>query len=46
MSEAGFIVIYVGRKATDHRAIRYNIGDKLIVNEVVISGTTGITYCS
>ena len=44
MSETGFIVIYVGRKATDHRAIPYNIGDKLIVNEVVISGTTDITY--
>lgn len=50
MSETGFIVIYVGKQATtstygDHRAIPYNIGDRLIVTKVTVS-TTGITYCS
>ena len=45
MSETDFIVIYIGGQS-ERRSIRYNIGDRLIVNEVVISGTTGITYCS
>ena len=50
MSEAGFIVVYVGRPVAastygNPRAIpRYNIGERLIVNEVTVSKTNGITY--
>ena len=49
MSETGFIVIYVGKQATtstygDHRAIPYNIGDRLIVTKVSVSSNTGTTY--
>ena len=47
MSETGFIVLFVGW--TDGRTSgdsipRYNIGDRLIVNEVTVSTTTDITY--
>lgn len=49
MSETGFIVVYVGYndcRASDGRESlpRYNIGERLIVNEVTVSKTTGITY--
>ena len=42
MSETGFIVVYIG---CDGDSIhRYNIGDRLIVNNVSLSSTTGTTY--
>ena len=43
MSETGFIVVYVGGQS-EHSSIRYNIGDRLIVNNVSLSSTTGTTY--
>lgn len=45
MSEAGFIVIYVGRTYGGSDTLpRYNIGERLIVTKVTVSTTTGITY--
>ena len=44
MNETGFIVVYVGRTGGSDSIPRYNIGDRLIVNEVTVSTTTGITY--
>lgn len=45
MSETGFIVIYVGRAYGGSDTLpRYNIGDRLMVTEVAVSGSTGITY--
>lgn len=42
MSETDFIVVYIG---CDGDSIhRYNIGDRLIVNNVSLSSTTGTTY--
>ncbi len=44
MNETGFIVVYVGRTGGSDSLPRYNIGDRLIVTEVTVSTTTGITY--
>ena len=44
MSETGFIVVYVGRTGGSDSIPQYNIGDRLIVTEVTVSTTTGITY--
>ena len=49
MSETGFIVVYIGRASDGresrlHQLPRYNIGDRLIVNEVTVSTASGITY--
>lgn len=41
MSEAGFIVVYVGR---GDFLPRYNIGERLIVTNLSVSSTTGIEY--
>lgn len=43
MSEAGFIVIYIGGQS-EHSSIRYNIGDRLRVTNVSLSSTTGRHY--
>lgn len=44
MNETGFIVVYVGRTGGSDSVPLYNIGDRLIVTEVTVSTTTGITY--
>jgi|LauGreDrversion4_2_1035121.scaffolds.fasta_scaffold132102_7 hypothetical protein len=47
MNETGFIVVYVGRTDSSSNSWalpRYNIGDRLIVTEITVSTTTGITY--
>ena len=43
MSEAGFIVIYIGGQS-EHRSIRYNIGDRLRVTKVSVFSNTGTTF--
>ena len=44
MNETGFIVVYVGRTGGSDSIPLYNIGDRLMVTEVTVSTTTGITY--
>ena len=43
MSETDFIVLYIGGQS-EHRSIRYNIGDRLIVTKVSLSSNTGTTF--
>jgi hypothetical protein len=44
MNETGFIVVYVGSTTGSDSIPRYNIGERLMVTEVTVSISTGITY--